>query len=86
MALAPGDRFTVTAEKEIRTDRGRLIARFLPGHDYRVTPRNLKDVEAMVALGEARTGSRPLPAAAPNAVAAKPARVTGRARTGKRRS
>jgi len=84
MTVAPGDRFTVLAPKEIRSPKGRLLARFSPDMDYRVTPANLKLVQDMIATGEARAGGR-APGGAKNQTAAKLARVSGRARTAKPR-
>lgn len=80
MTVAPGDRFTVLAPKEVRSPKGRLLARFSPDMDYRVTPANLKLVQDMIATGEARAGGRAL-GGARNQTAARPARVSGRART-----
>ena len=80
MTVAPGDRFTVLAPKKVRSPKGRLLARLSPDMDYRVTPANLKLVQDMIALGEARAGAR-TPGGPKNQTAAKPARVSGRART-----
>lgn len=80
MTVAPGDRFTVLAPKEVRSPKGRLLARFSPDMDYRVTAANLKLVQDMIALGEARAGGR-TSGGPKNETAARPSRVSGRART-----
>jgi len=84
MTVAPGDRFTVFAPKEVRSPKGRLLARLLPDMDYRVTPANLKLVQDMIATREARAGGR-APGGPKNQTAAKPVRVSGRARTARAR-
>lgn len=80
MTVATGDRFAVLAEEEVRSPKGRLLARLRPDTDYRVTPANLKIVQDLIALGKARAGGRTR--AAPNEAEARPARVSGKARTG----
>jgi hypothetical protein len=80
MALAIGTSFRVASIIEIKDARGRIIARFLPEHDYRVTVRNLAEVERLVASGDAILGG-PAPAKAAT-LTAKPAKLRGRANTG----
>lgn len=53
MAVNVGDRFRVSAVTEWRDRRERLIARFLPAFEYRITPRNLQFVAGLFAAGEA---------------------------------
>ncbi len=79
--IATGDRFTVAAVKEIRTPKGRMITKFLPDLDYRVTPRNLEYVKAMIEAGEATMGSALDAKRAANRLENRPARIRGRAKT-----
>lgn len=52
-----GDRFVVLETHEARTEKGRLLARYRPEFDYRVTPRNLELVAGLIAAGKARIGT-----------------------------
>lgn len=86
--LKIGDRFVVNSTEEIRTPKGRLLARYLPGFDYRVTPRNLELVAGMIAAGKAKIGTttpeEKLAAATGGMdVKAGTGRVSGFAKTGK---
>lgn len=81
-----GQRFVVSEAQEITNARGRRIANYLPGFDYRVTERNLPDVAALVASGKASVGTaadaeRAAAAAQGMHLSAGAARVTGRAKT-----
>jgi hypothetical protein len=74
MSLNIGDRFTVSAPHEIKNAKGRLLARYSPDHDYRVTDRNVGDVNKMLADGVAVAGGNALAREA-NRLASKPGRV-----------
>jgi hypothetical protein len=56
MSLKVGDRFTVSAPHEVRSAKGRLLARYRPEFDYRVTERNVGDANKMLAEGIALAG------------------------------
>lgn len=74
--VAIGERFTVAKSQEVRDARGRLLARYLPQFDYRITPRNLQIVTEMIAAGTALAGGN-AEARSANQVASKPSRVKG---------
>lgn len=82
MDLTIGARFTVKTAQEVKNGRGRILARFLPEHDYRITPANLEIVSKMAAEGVAEIGGNAARASAAK-VAAGAARIKGRASTGK---
>lgn len=63
-----GERFTVETPQEVRDKNGALVARYIPGVSYRVTPRNIAFVRGLAA-GEAR--------AAQSNVQSAPARSAG---------
>lgn len=48
-----GDRFSVSAEEEVDNGKGRILARYLPGHAYRITQRNLDAVLRLIDEGKA---------------------------------
>lgn len=59
-----GDKFTVRTESAVKDSRERVLANYLPGMSYRVTPRNLQIVNKMVndgvadlVAGDARPGA-----------------------------
>lgn len=61
--------FFMTEAREARTSRadnlpGKLLARYLPGMSYRLTPKNKPFVEAWIAEGVAHLGVLPGSAAA----------------------
>ncbi|RUT32651.1 hypothetical protein EMQ25_05760 [Arsenicitalea aurantiaca] len=71
-----GDRFQVSETVEIKTPKGALLARYLPGSDYGVTPRNLEFANGLLAQGKA---SRALSARerSANRLSPSPARLKG---------
>lgn len=82
MSIEIGDRFTVSDAQEVRDDkRNRVITRFLPEHDYRVTPRNLMIVRALIDAGKAVRGGRAVEA---QSLASAKSRVSGRVRLAKK--
>lgn len=58
-----GGRFTVPKLEEVLDRKGRVLARYLPDFDYRITVRNHEMVAEMIADGKAQLGRRS-PAAA----------------------
>jgi hypothetical protein len=77
MSLNIGDRFTVSAPHEVKNAKGRLLARYLPEFDYRVTDRNVGIVNQMLADGVAIAGGHALAREA-NRLASQPAKVRGK--------
>lgn len=55
--IAIGARFVVAEPYEVRTPKGRLLARYLPEFDYRVTSRNLEIVAGLITAGKASLGT-----------------------------
>lgn len=85
MTLQAGERFTVSATTEMHDARGRLLARYLPGFEYRVTPRNVGEVAKLVDDGVITPGARPAPGEA-NILDSRPAKLKGRVRTSKEKT
>lgn len=82
---AIGERFSVPKIYEVRNARKRLLARYLPGFDYRVTPRNMEVVDKMIVAGDAIAGGSAALAAA-NRLATRPVRVSGRVASGPKKA
>lgn len=49
--LKMGERFSVSVEHEARDANGQLLARYLVGHGYRMTPRNKSYIDPLVEAG-----------------------------------
>lgn len=59
MPLVVGDRFTVksdTTTAELRSSKGFLIGKYLPGQSYKVTGKNLDMANSLVDAGKAVAG------------------------------
>lgn len=51
-----GDRFRVLQEEAATNAKGRILAKFRPEFDYRVTPQNIGLVNQLIAKGKAVKG------------------------------
>lgn len=56
-AVNIGDRFRVIQEETATNAKGRILAKFRPEFDYRVTPQNIGLVNQLIAKGKAVKGS-----------------------------
>jgi hypothetical protein len=83
MSPAIGTSFRVSETQEIKNGRGRILARYLPEHQYRVTAANLECIKALVDAGLAVPGAiAPVKTAT---LTSGPAKLRGHAKTGKSR-
>lgn len=80
MTLNIGDRFTVKEAHEVKNPKGRLLARYSPEHDYRVTERNVGEANKLLAEGIAVAGGNALAREA-NRLSSRVGRVKGKIST-----
>ncbi|BCJ91763.1 hypothetical protein IZ6_24980 [Terrihabitans soli] len=81
-----GDRFAVTEPFEVRNDKGRRLANYLPQFDYGVTVRNIDIANGLITDGKAVKveGSAGLRSTTTDFTAAEP-KMTGAIKTNKKK-